>query len=220
MNDELVGKYKFQRSPESKTGLKRNSTSGKTEWSHDNKSHIFALVEDVRLTQRSLTWSARHAVFHATSFRNLSKWTYKSIHVLHKYGTPKAKYMVTSTHEHRRNVGDLLIGNKTFEVVQSLQYLGNITSNANNNKCIKERMMMCNKVYYANRQLFNSILISRNSKLQIYRTLVRPVVTYGSKSLTLTMEEERALAVFERKTLRKIHGPVKENELWRIRRND
>ena len=34
------------------------------------------------------------------------------------------------------------------------------------------------------------------------------------------MEEERALAVFERKILWKIYGPVKENELWRIRRND
>jgi len=56
--------------------------------------------------------------------------------------------------------------------------------------------------------------------LQIYRTLVRPVVTYGSESWTLSMEQERALAVFERKILRKIYGPVKENELWRIRRND
>jgi len=34
------------------------------------------------------------------------------------------------------------------------------------------------------------------------------------------MEEERALAVSERKILGKIYGPVKENELWRIRRND
>jgi len=34
------------------------------------------------------------------------------------------------------------------------------------------------------------------------------------------MEEERALAVFERKFLPKIYGPVKENKLWRIRRND
>jgi len=33
-------------------------------------------------------------------------------------------------------------------------------------------------------------------------------------------EEERALAVFERKILRKIYGPVKENGLWRIGRND
>ena len=73
---------------------------------------------------------------------------------------------------------------------------------------------------YIYRQLFNSSVISRNSKLQIYRTLVRPVVTYGSESWTLSMEEERSLAVFERKISRKIYGPVKGNELWRIRRND
>jgi hypothetical protein len=80
--------------------------------------------------------------------------------------------------------------------------------------------MMGSKAYCASRQLVNSSLISRNSKLQIYRTLVRPVVTYGSESWTLTMEEERALAVFERKILWEIYGPVKENELWRIQRND
>jgi len=34
------------------------------------------------------------------------------------------------------------------------------------------------------------------------------------------MEEERALAVFERKIQRKIYGPVKEIELWRIGGND
>jgi hypothetical protein len=34
------------------------------------------------------------------------------------------------------------------------------------------------------------------------------------------MEEERALAVFEWKILRKIYGPVKENESWRIRQHD
>jgi hypothetical protein len=87
----------------------------------------------------------------------------------------KTKFMVTSTYEHRRNAGDLRIGNKTFEAVQSFQYLVNIISNNtnnNNNKCIKERIMMGNKGYYANRQLVNSSLISRNSKLQIYRTLV------------------------------------------------
>jgi hypothetical protein len=50
----------------------------------------------------------------------------------------KTKYMVTSTYEHRRNAGDLRIGNKTFEAVQSFQYQGNIIGNTNNNnKCIK-----------------------------------------------------------------------------------
>jgi hypothetical protein len=32
--------------------------------------------------------------------------------------------------------------------------------------------------------------------------------------------EEETLAIFEREILRKIYGPVQENELWRVRRND
>jgi hypothetical protein len=96
--------------------------------------------------------------------------------------------MVTPTYKHRRNAGDLRIGNKTFDAVQGFQYLGNIVDNTNtNNKYIKDRIMMGNKACYANRQLVNSSLISRSSKLQIYSTLVRPVVTYGSESWTLTM---------------------------------
>ena len=55
--------------------------------------------------------------------------------------------------------------------------------------------MIGNKAYYANK-LVNSRIISRNSKLQIHRTVVSPVVTYGSESWTLTMEEERPLVVF------------------------
>jgi hypothetical protein len=55
----------------------------------------------------------------------------------------KTKYLVTSSYEHRRNTGDLRIGNKTFEAVQSFQYLGNIISNTNNNnKCIKETIIL------------------------------------------------------------------------------
>ena len=69
---------------------------------------------------------------------------------------------------------------------------------------------------HTTRQPVNSSLISRNSQLQIHRTSVRPAVTGGSELWTLTVGEESALAVFERKILREIYGPVKENELWRI----
>ena len=170
-----------------------------------------------------------------TIYQNVSHQNYLptlSIHyqyiIIHKrhdveINENETKYMVTSTYEHRRNAGDLRIGNKTFKAVQGFQYLGNIignNNNNNNNKCIKDRIRMGNKAYYANRQLVNSSLIPRNSKLQIYRTSVRPVVTCGSESWTLTMGEERALAAFGRKILREMYGAVKENELWRIRRND
>ena len=61
--------------------------------------------------------------------------------------------------------------------------------------------------------------LKKSFNILLSGTLVRPVATYGSESWTLNMEEERALAVFERKILRKIYGPVKENELWRTRQN-
>jgi hypothetical protein len=48
-------------------------------------------------------------------------------------------------------------------------------------------------------------------------TVVRPVVTYGAETWAATENELHKLLIFERKTLRKIYGPVKDQENWRIR---
>jgi hypothetical protein len=42
---------------------------------------------------------------------------------------------------------------------------------------------------------------------------------YGSGVWTLSKSDGNSLAIWERKILRKIFGPVKENGLWRIRTN-
>ena len=68
--------------------------------------------------------------------------------------------------------------------------------------CIKERIQARNKAYYANLQMLKSKTIYRRSKLQIYKTLIRPVVTYGAETWTLTAAEENVLRRFERKVLR------------------
>jgi hypothetical protein len=39
-------------------------------------------------------------------------------------------------------------------------------------------------------------------------------------SWTLTVTEENALRMFERKIIRKIYGPLTENNIWRIRYNE
>jgi hypothetical protein len=57
--------------------------------------------------------------------------------------------------------------------------------------------------------------LNRSSKLKIYKTLIRPVVTYGSEAWTVTGRNEQ-LRIFERKILRKIYGAIEdENGIWR-----
>ena len=68
--------------------------------------------------------------------------------------------------------------------------------------------------------MLESKIISRRSKLQIQRTLIRPVMTYGAETWTLTAEEENALRRFERKVLKKIYGPLVDKGVWRIRYNN
>ena len=112
------------------------------------------------------------------------------------------------------------IGNKEFEGVSEFKYLGNIIENNNrNDRCIKERIQTGSKAYYGNLQVLKSKIISRRSKLQIYKTLIRPVVTYGAETWMLTAAEENVLRRFERKVLRKIYGPVVDKGVWRIRYN-
>jgi hypothetical protein len=46
---------------------------------------------------------------------------------------------------------------------------------------------------------------------------VRPVVTYGCEAWTLTNPDEQHLRIFERRILRKIFGPVQnEDGSWKI----
>jgi hypothetical protein len=73
--------------------------------------------------------------------------------------------------------------------------------------------------YFANQKFVKSKLITRNTKAKIYRTLVRPVVTYGSETWALNARDENALRSFERKILRRIFGPVQDSSGWRIIRS-
>jgi hypothetical protein len=64
------------------------------------------------------------------------------------------------------------------------------------------------------------VVIKGSVKMQLYKTLIRPVVTYGSETWTLTKSDENLLRIFERKILRKIYGPIQEGDTWRITNNE
>jgi hypothetical protein len=61
--------------------------------------------------------------------------------------------------------------------------------------------------------------ISQKAKLAIYKTIIKPVVTYASEAWVLTKKDEALISTWERKVLRKIFGPVNERNVWSIRSN-
>jgi hypothetical protein len=59
--------------------------------------------------------------------------------------------------------------------------------------------------------------ISETIKVRLYKTVIRPNVAYGAETWTLTEKMVKLLMTWERKVLRKIYGPTKENGCWRIK---
>jgi len=57
-------------------------------------------------------------------------------------------------------------------------------------------------------------------ELKLYRTVIRPIVTYASETWVLKENIIQKLLVFERKILRGIFGPTKENQICRIKNNE
>jgi hypothetical protein len=127
----------------------------------------------------------------------------------------KTKYLKCSKKD--TNKEDLNCPNLSIEQLHHYKYLGSII---NDNNSIEERIVLGTKVYYANLKFFKSQLVTKSSKLKLYRSVIRPIVTYALKTWVLKESSIQKLLVFERKILRKIFGPTRENQLWRIKTND
>jgi hypothetical protein len=131
----------------------------------------------------------------------------------------KTKYMQcsrnTSTETHI-NIEDM-----QFEKTKAFKYLGSIINEDNSiEQEVQERIAAGNRAYFANKMMFTSKQMSRKVKLKLYRTVIRPVVTYACETWTLKDKTEQKLMVFERKILRKISGPIEVSEdRWRIGTN-
>jgi hypothetical protein len=53
-------------------------------------------------------------------------------------------------------------------------------------------------------------------KIRTYKTIIRPVILYGSETWTITGKMASTLMTLKRKILRKIYRPKSEQRLWRI----
>ena len=81
---------------------------------------------------------------------------------------------------------------------------------------------MGNACYYSVQNLLSSSLLSKKLKVKNYRTIILPVVLYGSETWSLTLREERRLRVFENRVLRRVFGPKRDEVTgeWRKLHNE
>ena len=120
----------------------------------------------------------------------------------------------------RRCVKGTTINGVTYEGAAEFIYLGTLISNDKSvEKEIQRRILAGNRTYFAAISLFRSPLLSRATKIILYKTPIRPVLSYGAEAWTLTKKEKQAVLIFERKILSRIYGPKYENGEWKSRMN-
>jgi hypothetical protein len=60
---------------------------------------------------------------------------------------------------------------------------------------IKRRSNSSNFCYYSVQNFMSSLLLSKNVKIRIYKTIILPVVLYGYETWSLTLREEHRMRV-------------------------
>jgi hypothetical protein len=104
------------------------------------------------------------------------------------------------------------IGEKHFKVVKECMYLGSLMTPTNDVSLeIQRRIQTTNRCFYRLRNHLRSSNLSHQTKFTIHKTLIHPVLLYGSETWVMTKREENQLLVIERKLLRTICDPKIEN---------
>ncbi|GFT18528.1 putative endonuclease-reverse transcriptase [Trichonephila clavipes] len=101
-------------------------------------------------------------------------------------------------------------------VDQSVTYLGTEINNKNElSPEIYKRIIAANRCFYASKSCLKSSFLKLRTKLLLYKSLIRSVLIYASDTWPLTLRDEEALGIFERKILRCILGGIQVNGSWR-----
>jgi len=108
---------------------------------------------------------------------------------------------------------DIKVTGTSCETVNQFIYLG---SQINSKNSIQEeiilRIKVGNRSVFANKKLLKNKDLNAASKLQIHKSIIRPIVTYGCETWAMTVTDQNRLLVFERRLLIKIYGPVQDND--------
>lgn len=122
-----------------------------------------------------------------------------------KMNIEKTKVMAVANEPQQMHIQ---IEGKVIEQVQQFNYLGVIIENTGRQELdITEKIEKSNKLYYAiNKTFINKKEVSRKTKMTVYKTIVRPILTYGCESWVMSRRIKARVAASEMKFLRRVKG--------------
>ena len=95
-----------------------------------------------------------------------------------------------------------------------------ISSQGDRRTEIKEKIVAANRAFHANKKLLKSKVLRKETKIKVYRTMIRPILLYAAETMTMTKRDEEDMRVMERKIMRAILGPIRlDNGEYRQRMN-
>ena len=107
-----------------------------------------------------------------------------------------------------------------YERIKGFKYLGTTwTADSDITTEIKQRIITANEISYGLKKRPNSPNWKSQTKGMLYKTLIRPMLRYGSECLPL-WKDGNMLRIFEIIIMRMIYSPVNDNGIWRTRYNN
>jgi Holliday junction resolvasome RuvABC ATP-dependent DNA helicase subunit len=116
--------------------------------------------------------------YHKRELRNTLREASRDIGL--EVNAEKMKYVIMSHHLNSGQNRNIRIANELFEKVTKFKYLETTLTKENNiHDEIKNRLNLGNACYYSVQNLLSSCLMSKNLKIEMYKTVILPVVLYG-----------------------------------------
>jgi hypothetical protein len=89
----------------------------------------------------------------------------------------ETKHMLVALDQNADQNGDIKVGNRSFENMSQFKYLGMTVTNQNLIKEeIKKRLNSGNACYHLAQNLLSSLLLSKNVKVRLYKTIILHLV--------------------------------------------
>ncbi|KAG1675791.1 putative inactive 1-aminocyclopropane-1-carboxylate synthase-like protein 2 [Nymphon striatum] len=115
-----------------------------------------------------------------------------------------------------------VIDGMPIQVTTPFKYLGSVvTSDGRITEELNCRLGAANRCLRSLDDIMRKKRVSKTTKMRIYKTVIRPILTYGCETWPMTADTERNFRTFENRILRRITGPVFDEGLqkWRIKYN-